>query len=113
MTHTNRLPVCHGQGEAHPEKSSALICKALWAQGMVFEQPVRRRAVQGHTQSDLAMDALCSHPEKLCILVSQYSALILSAPCPPTEGFAEMAEFAAFLYFGIEWQRFHTSILTQ
>jgi len=50
------------------------------------------------------MDALSSHPEKLCILVSQYSALILSAPCPPTKGFAERAEFAAFLYSGIRWR---------
>jgi hypothetical protein len=37
MTHTNRLPVRHEQGKAHPEKPSALVCKALWAQGMVFE----------------------------------------------------------------------------
>jgi hypothetical protein len=56
------------------------------------------------------MDALSRHPEKLCILVAQYFALILSAPCTLTEDLAEMAEFAAFLYFGIGWQRFHISI---
>jgi hypothetical protein len=61
----------------------------------------------------LETDALSEYPEKLCILVSQYSALIQSAPCPLAEGFAEMAEFAAFLYFGIGWQRFHMSVQIQ
>src|SRR5262249_44599125 len=40
-----------------------------------------------------------------CALLSR-NTLILSAPCSPTDGFAEMAEFTAFLYFGREWQRF-------
>ena len=62
-----------------------------------------RRAVQSHEHSAVEMEALSRHLKKLCILVSQGSALILSAPCPPTEGFAEMAELAAFLYCGIGW----------
>ncbi len=56
------------------------------------------------------MDTLSSHPEKLCIPVLQYPALILSTQHPLTEGFAAMAEFAAFLYCGIGWQRFHSYI---
>jgi len=56
------------------------------------------------------MDTLPRHPEKLCIPVSQYSALILSAQRSLTQGFAAMAEFAAFLYCGIGWQRFHRYI---
>jgi len=107
---TKRLALICANDVTAPDAGSGVDTNRIT---ILFEESGWRRAVQGHEQTDLVMDALSRHPEKLGILVSQYSALIQSAPCPSTEGFAALAEFAAFLYCGIGWQRFHTSIRIQ